>query len=153
MEFRVYETLVQEAIAIRQEVFQQEQHFVEEFDALDHDHSRQIRHMVAYEQGNPVACCRYYADDTPGAYLVGRIAVRKPYRGQQIGAQLLREVEARLSAQGAMLLSLSAQVAARAFYEKQGYTASGEIYYDEHCPHIHMEKVLCPHSRDCAPIS
>ena len=28
------------------------------------------------------------------------------------------------------------------FYEKCGYTAEGETYLDQHCPHIHMFKLL-----------
>ena len=37
---------------------------------------------------------------------------------------------------------ISAQCQARAFYEKLGYTAFGEEYLDEYCPHIDMEKKL-----------
>jgi predicted GNAT family N-acyltransferase len=31
-------------------------------------------------------------------------------------------------------------VQAEGFYLKQGYVPAGEIYLDEACPHIHMEK-------------
>ena len=38
--------------------------------------------------------------------------------------------------------ALSAQVRASGFYEKLGYKKMGDIYYDEYCEHIHMEKSL-----------
>ena len=43
---------------------------------------------------------------------------------------------------GAKKASLSAQVQAQGFYESCGYTAEGDTYLDEHCPHIHMTKTL-----------
>ena len=42
---------------------------------------------------------------------------------------------------GAEELMLSAQVQARGFYEKLGYSAYGGEYLDEHCPHIAMKKI------------
>ena len=37
---------------------------------------------------------------------------------------------------------LGAQTHAQTFYEQLGYHPCGEIFYDEHCPHIPMEKSL-----------
>jgi predicted GNAT family N-acyltransferase len=42
----------------------------------------------------------------------------------------------------AICVSLSAQVQAMGFYERQGHRPEGEEYYDEHCPHIAMRKKL-----------
>ena len=43
---------------------------------------------------------------------------------------------------GADKIVLSAQCRVRGFYEKCGYTAYGDIYLDEYCEHIRMEKNL-----------
>ena len=51
---------------------------------------------------------------------------------------------------GAERLALSAQCRVREFYEKSGYTASGEVYLDQFCPHIHMEKSLTVKSAEAS---
>lgn len=37
---------------------------------------------------------------------------------------------------------LSAQCRVKHFYESLGFSASGDVYYDEYCQHVHMEKLL-----------
>lgn len=59
-----------------------------------------------------------------------------------MGEMLVREVEARVKNLGGTVVALSAQVRASGFYEKLGYKKMGDIYYDEYCEHIHMEKSL-----------
>lgn len=66
----------------------------------------------------------------------------KDYRGRHIGEMLVSEVEKRVKSLGGSVIALSAQVRASGFYEKLGYTKMGDIYYDEYCEHIHMEKIL-----------
>ena len=51
-------------------------------------------------------------------------------------------IEAKVKQIGGKKLILSAQCRVQPFYEKLGYTARGEIYLDEYCEHIHMEKTL-----------
>lgn len=58
------------------------------------------------------------------------------------GKWLVREAEVWLRGRQVKRLALSAQVRVRPFYEKLGFTASGDEYLDEYCPHIHMEKEL-----------
>ena len=77
-----YDTLPEEAVQIREEVFMREQGFQEEFDEID---GRAV-HLVLYCDGSPAAVCRFYQDRMNGEYLIGRLAVRKAYRGKGIGA-------------------------------------------------------------------
>ena len=51
-------------------------------------------------------------------------------------------LEEKVKALSGEKISLFAQCRARAFYESLGYKASGDIYLDEYCPHIHMEKLI-----------
>ena len=69
MEFKIYDTLPQEAREIRLRVFVREQGFQEEFDTAD----KFSTHIVAYDGDIPIATCRYYTQDS--RFLIGRIAV------------------------------------------------------------------------------
>lgn len=130
--------LPQWAKDIRQEVFINEQGFINEFDDID----KRAWHLVVYDEETPLACCRFFRGDTPNEFIIGRLAVLKEHRGKQLGALMMQEAEKYIKSIGGEKLSLSAQLRVREFYEKQGFTASGETYFDEYCEHIHMEKAL-----------
>ena len=115
-----------------------EQGFQEEF---DDEVDNRASHLVFYEEGMSVAVCRYYQKE-PGVYVLGRVAVRKPYRGNGTGFFAVRTAEEEMQKEGAEKIILSAQVRVQGFYEKCGYTAVGEPYLDENCPHIRMEKQI-----------
>lgn len=133
-----YDTLPEEAVRIRAEVFVQEQGFKQEFDGTD---DRAV-HLVMYVGGEPAAVCRYYWSSEKSAHVIGRVEVRKPFRGSGLGAGLLREAETQILADGGTQAWLSAQLRAEEFYEKQGYRAEGEVFLDEYCPHVWMKKIL-----------
>lgn len=127
-----------EARFIREEVFMKEQGFQEEFDEID----LKAVCMVLYDDGKPIACCRYFPGEETGEYIAGRLAVLKEYRGRNLGRQMLEEIERKVKESGGKKISLSAQVRVKGFYETLGYIKSGDIYFDEDCEHIHMEKSL-----------
>ncbi|MEA4807188.1 GNAT family N-acetyltransferase [Acetobacterium wieringae] len=131
-------TLTQDAKTIREEVFMKEQGFKDEFDAID----AQAIHLIYYEDNVPVAVCRYYADTSPGVTILGRLAVRASHRGKNLGKHMVEAAEKSIRQEGATKIVLSAQVKARSFYEKCGFAAIGDLYLDEGCPHIRMEKTL-----------
>lgn len=127
-----------EAKKIRQEVFVDEQGFQNEIDDID----KTAWHVLLYAGQQPIACCRLFPSARENTYVLGRLAVRKQYRGQDYGKRIMQEAEKWLAAHGIQTLELSAQVRVKAFYEALGYVASGPEYLDEFCPHIHMEKRL-----------
>ena len=132
------ESLTEAAKQIREEVFVEEQGFQREFDETD---SRAV-HLVWYEAGEAAATCRYYAGEEKGVYWLGRLAVRKRFRGRQIGGKLLFAAEEEIRRAGGIKIHLSSQVRAKEFYVKCGYHALGEEYKDEYCPHVEMMKEL-----------
>lgn len=139
--FETFHSLPQDAADIRKQVFIEEQGFTEEFDDVD----AVATHLVLYDDGRPVATCRYFRDgerNERNAYVVGRLAVLKEFRGKSLGAAVLREAERQIKALNAETVLLSAQVQAKGFYEKQGYAATGTLFYEEDCPHIRMCKTL-----------
>lgn len=120
---------------VRETVFVQEQGFENEFDETD----AQATHLLFRLNGSPAGCLRYYTEDGK-EYHIGRVAVLPEYRKAHLGTQMMRAAEEQISALGAEKIVLSAQCRVAPFYEKNGYSAVGEIYYDEFCPHIRMEK-------------
>ena len=55
---------------------------------------------------------------------------------------MLRFLEEEARRRGASKSTLWAQVNARRFYEKAGYTAYGEVFGDAGIPHVKMERDL-----------
>jgi len=81
----IYSELPDEAKAIRQAVFVEEQGFQEEFDELD---NTEAAHLVGFVEGEPVCTCRFFrAKDEASTFIIGRVAVMKDRRGQQLGAK------------------------------------------------------------------
>lgn len=124
--------------AIRQEVFMGEQGFSYEFDETD----TTALHLTLYEDGRAAGCCRLFPGESPGAWHVGRVAVRRECRGRGLGARIMLEAEKAALARGGVCMELSAQVRAAGFYLGLGYVQEGEEYLDEQCPHIRITKQI-----------
>lgn len=135
MELRVTKGMPEQAKEIREEVFVREQHFTREFDEID----PAAVHVVAFIDGEAVATGRVFPDQNqPGVYTVGRVAVRKPWRGQGLGREIIKALEEEAKKCGAVEIRLFAQLQARDFYRKLGYTQSGNEVLEEDCPHVMM---------------
>lgn len=126
---------------IRKKVFIEEQGFKDEFDEYDCD--EKAIHLVLYDNQQAVATGRLFTKDSQKKiYTIGRLAVIKEYRKLGLGKVLVQSLEEKAKEEGAEKITISAQCRAEGFYKKLGYTSSGDIYYEETCPHIHMEKIL-----------
>ena len=126
-----------QAAALRQRVFIQEQGFVEEFDDTD----RTACHVAILEDDEAVATGRTFCaqEDT---WVIGRVAVDADRRGCHLGQRVIYLLEGFLRGQGVKNCRLSAQCHAQGFYAKLGYMPQGEVYFEEHVPHITMTKTL-----------
>ena len=127
-----------EAAQIRSSVFLDEQKFTVEFDDIDSN----AVHCLLCSGEKAVGVGRAYADADGITVHIGRIAVVKEYRGKGIGSVIVRALEGYAAEKGYSAAVLSAQTRVRQFYEKLGYTAEGEEYFDEYCPHVLMRKAL-----------
>jgi predicted GNAT family N-acyltransferase len=133
---------------IRVEVFVREQQVPEslewdEFDTVS-------THLLARDaSGEPIGCARM----TPQGK-IGRVAVRRPWRGLGIGAVLLRELVSRGRAQGLAEMTLYAQHNAVAFYDREGFVAFGDTFVEAGILHQAMRLDLsvvgqrAPQARD-----
>jgi len=137
MEIKVYDYLPEAAASIRETVFIKEQGFKEEFDRID----GLATHFLLFEEGTAVATCRIFSTDEK-SFRLGRLAVLKPYRKKGLGGKLVEAAEKEAIRQGGEVISLHAQCSAEPFYGALGYKCRGEVFNDEHCPHILMEKSL-----------
>jgi predicted GNAT family N-acyltransferase len=125
------------AKTVREEVFVKEQGFVDEFDEID----RRATHIILYDkEERPIATCRIFTEDDPNAYILGRLAVIKDYRGEGLGSYVVEQAEKCVCEKGGTSLSLHAQCRAKEFYQKLGYQEYGPVEDDQGCPHIWMKK-------------
>lgn len=132
-------------LALRATVFIQEQGVPEqrERDGLDVD----CWHVLASdESGQPIGCGRL----TP-AHKIGRMAVLQNWRGQGVGAALLRELMALARHQGWPEVALDAQVSAIGFYERHGFVAHGDEFEDAGLAHRAMRLSLPATADEPAP--
>ncbi|MCL2488473.1 MAG: GNAT family N-acetyltransferase [Oscillospiraceae bacterium] len=127
-----------DALLIRYEVFCGEQGYAltGEIDDLDGG----SHHVVIYENGVPIATGRMYPEQN--RMHMGRLAVRKPWRGKGLGTLAMDRMERRAAELGFSEAVLSAQCQAAGFYERRGYVAEGEVYMDGHVPHVVMKKIF-----------
>lgn len=139
METVIYKGISVHAKEIRQKVFVEEQGFQDEFDEID----ERAAHIVIFDEDKtPVATCRIFWDAPMKTYLLGRLAVMKEYRGQNIGSELVREAEEYIRKNGGEGIALHAQCRVAAFYQKLGFAEYGAVGEEEGCPHIWMKKEL-----------
>jgi predicted GNAT family N-acyltransferase len=126
------------ALALRHEVFVDEQGVPPELEIDEHDDA--ALHLVALDGGRIVGTCRLV--DAHDRATFGRLVVARAARGAGIGSALLGEAERRARALGRERMVLAAQTAALGLYERAGYTARGEVFLDAGIEHVTMEKAL-----------
>ncbi len=134
-DIKIYKYLPQEASEVRHEVFITEQGFPYDYDKKD-DVST---HFVMFYEEKPVAACRVFESETPGTYILGRLAVRKPFRNKGLGKQMVLRAIENTAENGGEFLLLHSQMHSRGFYEKLGFQAYGDIEDDAGAPHIWMK--------------
>jgi predicted GNAT family N-acyltransferase len=73
---------------------------------------------------------------------IGRMAADAAVRGRGHGAAVLAELHRQAVLRGVTEIELHAQVTARGFYERAGYTAVGEEYEEAGITHVTMRRRL-----------
>lgn len=139
VEFATNGNVPVEALEIRKTVFIEGQNVpVErERDGLD----AEADHYVGYGNGQPVATARVRHIEE-GTAKIERVAVLPGYQGKHYGLDLMQHILDHLRAQDIEKAVLEAQTYAQAFYEKLGFTATGDIFEDANIPHIKMVSSL-----------
>lgn len=126
---------IEACLALRAKVFIEEQG-VSEADELD-GRDGESTHLLLLDGETPVGTARLMTQGNTGK--VGRICVLKEYRGQGLGALLVRfTVDHFRTVEGVIQVKLGAQCHAIPFYENLGFTAFGPVYDDAGIDHRDM---------------
>ncbi|CCW36173.1 predicted acyltransferase [Chthonomonas calidirosea] len=133
--------LLREAFAVRLEVFVKEQGVPEEEELDVYD--AEAVHFIAKERGsNKVIGTARLIQKSPEIGKIGRVAVLPDHRGRGVGTQIMQVIESFAHERNLRYLELDAQLQAIPFYERLGYTASGDIFLDAGIQHRKMTKTL-----------
>ncbi len=125
--------------ALRTRVFVDEQGVPAEIEQDPHD-ATAVHVLAEDEQGRVVATGRLLVRD--GRAVVGRMAVDASARGRGHGAAVLAELHRQAAALGLAEVELHAQLTARGFYGRAGYTAVGDVYEEAGIAHVTMRRQL-----------
>ena len=127
-----------EVLALRTRVFVREQGVPPEIEQDERDAT--AVHVVSRDAaGRVVATGRLLLPADGSAVAgIGRMAADTSVRGQGHGAAVLAELHRQARRHGADAVELHAQVSARGFYERAGYTALGPEYLEAGIAHVTM---------------
>lgn len=119
-------------LSIRFEVFVEEQGVPPEMEE-DADDSQGLHLLATLSEQGPAGAARLLADGH-----IGRLAVRKPFRGRGIGSALLAKLIEQAKQSGMSAVFLNAQCDVEPFYQQHGFVAEGEVFEEAGIPHRRM---------------
>ncbi len=125
---------ITEPLEIRREVFIEEQGWSEDDERDGCDEG--ALHLIIYSDEIPAATGRIWHDGR--AFRIGRLAVRKRFRGQMLGDLALRLLIYKAFNSGAERLNVHAQTHVVPLYKKFGFHESGVEFMEAGRPHITM---------------
>jgi predicted GNAT family N-acyltransferase len=125
-----------EVAALRTRVFVDEQGVPAEIerDAAD----ATAVHVLSRDDGGRVVATGRLLLRDDGTASIGRMAADPAVRGRGHGSAVLTELHHQAAQRGMREIELHAQLTARAFYERAGYTAVGDVYEEAGIAHITM---------------
>jgi len=130
-----FKTLKEAVSHVRIDVFINEQGVPADLEFDNDDLS--CLHLVIFQNSAPIATGRMQDDGH-----IGRIAVKKAYRHQKIGTQVMQFFINYAKEHAYSRLYLGAQLQAIGFYETLGFTVYGEIFLDANIEHKMMKLSL-----------
>lgn len=122
---------------VRRAVFQIEQGVDSalDFDGLD----QTAQHIVVFDNEVPIGTARIrYLNEK--LVKIERVAVLAAYRNQGIGRYIMQSAIAFLDRQGIPEIKVHAQSNAVSFYEKLGFRAQGDVFYEANILHAEMRR-------------
>ena len=127
------------ALCLRERVFVVEQGVPAELERDAHDAT--AHHVVLLDAEVAVGTGRVRLI-APTLAKIERVAVDAARRGHGVGRRVMDALEARARSLGATTARLAAQESALGFYDRLGYVAHGERFWDAGLPHRWMDKAL-----------
>lgn len=130
---------LEQAFAIRLSVFVQEQGVPKEIEMDEND--QEAIHVIAFEGEEAVGCGRMLVID-PISVKLGRVAVKKEYRGKDIGTDICEKLFSIAREMNLKQATIHSQVSAKKFYQKLGFIQIGSEFEESGLLHVKMEKEL-----------
>ncbi|WP_172194199.1 GNAT family N-acetyltransferase [Saccharibacillus qingshengii] len=132
---------LQRCLAVRREVFIEEQQVPEDLEIDDYDRIGSAAGHVLLSAGDEDAAAGRFTPYKDGAAKMQRVAVRAAYRGRGVGRLLMEALETAARRAGYRSAVLDSQCQAEGFYQSLGYrTVPGEPFYDACILHVRMVK-------------
>lgn len=131
---------LEQAYAVRHQVFVQEQRVPEDLERDAHD--LEALHWLACDSQNRAIGTARLVRLAELQGKVGRVALLPEWRGQGLGRRLMEAIHDWAREQGLRGLVLDAQVTVLSFYLKLGYQPRGEVF--EECGILHRRMVRWP---------
>lgn len=134
LEVKYFTELNDDIKRLRTEVFVNEQGFHDEFDDFDNTST----FVVVYQNNIALGSGRIYFENNH--YHIGRVCVLEKQRSKRIGSIILMALE-KTAKKGSEII-LSSQDHAVSFYQKNNYKLTNKEYYEQHCLHMEMNKII-----------
>ncbi len=128
------------ASPLRTEVFVDEQKVPAEMEWDEADHT--ALHAVAVNRMGMALATGRLLVHAPGVARIGRMAVKKPMRGSDLGARVLHALMDAACARGDRQVVLHAQCSAEGFYKRAGFAPHGAVFEEAGIAHIEMVREL-----------
>lgn len=119
---------------VRAIVFMEEQHVPYCMEVDEHEFS--TVHVLGEIDGEPVATGRIRFE--PGFAMLQRLAIRRAWRGNGSGRNLIEFMISQAKQRGFNRFELHAQTQAQGFYEINGFRADGDPFMEAGIEHIAM---------------
>jgi len=123
---------MEQVLAIRKEVFIEEQHVPENLEIDEFEESSD--YILALWGEKPVGTARWRS--TESGIKLERFAVLKPFRNKNVGASLVKFIVQQAGSEDDIYLFAQEQVVG--FYEKYNFEVFGERFYEAGMPHFKM---------------
>ena len=128
------------ASPLRTEVFVHEQKVPAEME-WDHEDDTALHAVALNRMGFCLATGRLI-QHAPGVSRIGRMAVKKPMRGSDLGHRVLHALMDAAKNRGDAQVVLHAQCSAEGFYKRAGFVPHGAIFEEAGIAHIEMVRKL-----------
>ena len=128
------------ASPLRTEVFVHEQKVPAELE-WDHEDETALHAVVLNRMGMALATGRLL-QHAPGVARIGRMAVKKPMRGSDLGQRVLHALMDAARHRGDTQVILHAQCSAEGFYKRSGFEPQGAVFEEAGIAHVEMVRKL-----------
>lgn len=141
---------ISECLSIRREVFGAEQQFLTA--GSENIEDKEAIFVLAYEtneRGESVSVATGRLIFLEDRFKIGRIAVKKEFRGKHYGDFVVRMLIGKAFSMGAKEVFVGAQSHAIPFYERIGFVRQKEEYFEDGIYHLIMKITFPDCQKDC----